>query len=377
MKKIVVATDSFKGSLSSQDAGTAVAAGVLRAMPGAQVQVIAVGDGGEGTADALAEALGTSPVSCCAHGPLMEVCEVAYAVSSDGRTAVLEIAAAAGLTLIPAWRRNPLYTSSYGVGEAIADALRRGVRRFLIGLGGSSTTDAGVGMLSALGYRFYDASGIAAEALSGRDLVRIARIDPADAVPELSDAEFIVACDVDNPLYGRDGAAYVFGPQKGASYSDVAVLDLGLRQFAKAMVASGYADVSELPGAGAAGGLGAAFAGILGGRLKRGINMVLDAVGFADIVDGASLVITGEGRIDSQTIMGKTPAGVFEAASKKGIPVMAVGGSIEAGTALPGFVSIVQSMPAGMPLSEAMKPEVARRNIEEAVFQVVKSYYKL
>ena len=183
--------------------------------------------------------------------------------------------------------------------------------------------------------------------------------------------------DVDNPLYGPRGAAYVFGPQKGASYSDVAALDLGLRQFSEAMVASGYDEVCDLPGAGAAGGLGAAFAGILGGRMRRGIDIVLDAVGFADRVEGASLVITGEGRIDAQTIMGKTPAGVLEAAAKKGIPVMAIGGSVEAGTQLPGFVSIVQATPPGMTLSEAMKSDVARRNIEEAAFRAIKEYYKL
>lgn len=377
MEKIVVATDSFKGSLSSRDAGMAVSAGVSRALPGSQVQVIAVGDGGEGTVEALTEALGASPVSCRAHGPLMEICEVPYAVSADGGTAVLEIAAAAGLTMVPPGRRNPLYTSTYGVGEAIADALRRGVRRFLIGLGGSSTNDAGAGMLSALGYRFYDASGCAVRALCGQDLSGIARIDPAHSAPELAETQFIVACDVDNPLYGPRGAAYVFGPQKGASYSDVAALDLGLRQFSEAMVASGYDEVCDLPGAGAAGGLGAAFAGILGGRMRRGIDIVLDAVGFADRVEGASLVITGEGRIDAQTIMGKTPAGVLEAAAKKGIPVMAIGGSVEAGTQLPGFVSIVQATPPGMTLSEAMKSDVARRNIEEAAFRAIKEYYKL
>ena len=370
MEKIVVATDSFKGSLSSRDAGMAVSAGVSRALPGSQVQVIAVGDGGEGTVEALTEALGASPVSCRAHGPLMEICEVPYAVSADGGTAVLEIAAAAGLTMVPPGRRNPLYTSTYGVGEAIADALRRGVRRFLIGL-------AGAGMLSALGYRFYDASGCAVRALCGQDLSGIARIDPAHSAPELAETQFIVACDVDNPLYGPRGAAYVFGPQKGASYSDVAALDLGLRQFSEAMVASGYDEVCDLPGAGAAGGLGAAFAGILGGRMRRGIDIVLDAVGFADRVEGASLVITGEGRIDAQTIMGKTPAGVLEAAAKKGIPVMAIGGSVEAGTQLPGFVSIVQATPPGMTLSEAMKSDVARRNIEEAAFRAIKEYYKL
>lgn len=377
MEKIVVATDSFKGSLTSHEAGAAVAAGIRRAMPDADVLVVAVGDGGEGTVEALMDALDASFVSCRAHGPLMDGVEVSYAVSADGLTAVMEVAAAAGLTMIATERRNPLLTTSFGVGEMIADALRRGVRRFLIGLGGSATNDAGAGMLSALGFRFYDESGCRTDASGGKDLARIARIDHSFSVSGLADAEFIVACDVDNPLYGPRGAAYVFGPQKGASYSDVRTLDRGLRQFSEAMVASGYDDVSLMPGTGAAGGLGAAFFGILGAELKRGIDMVLDAVDFGGKLEGASLVITGEGRIDAQTVMGKTPSGVLGAASKTGIPVIAIGGSVEPGTVLPGFAAIVQAKPRGMALSEAMKPDVARRNIEDAAFRAVKAYYKL
>lgn len=374
MEKIVVAADSFKGSLTSAQACGAIAAGVRRALPDAEVIVVPVGDGGEGTMDALADALGASPISCRVHGPLMDPIKASYAVTSDGSTAIIEIAAAAGLTLVSSERRNPLVTTSFGVGEMIAGALRRGVRRFLIGLGGSATNDAGAGMLAALGFRFYDNAGCLINVPCGKDLERIVRIDGSSVIPELDEAEFIAACDVSNPLYGPVGAAYVFAPQKGASEADVEVLDSGLRSFSEAMISSGYEDVSQLPGAGAAGGLGGAFAGFLHADLRRGIDMVLDAVGFRQTIDGACLVITGEGRIDSQTLMGKTPAGVLAVALEKSIPVIAIGGSVEDGTELSGFAAVVQAMPAGMPVDEAMRPDVAVKNLENAAFRAVISH---
>lgn len=374
MEKIVVAADSFKGSLTAVQACGAIAAGVRRALPDAEVIAVPVGDGGEGTMNALSGALRASEVPCRIHGPLKEPLEAFYAVTPDGNTAVIEVAAAAGLTLVSQERRNPLDTTSFGVGEMIADALERGVRRFIVGLGGSATNDAGAGMLAALGFRFYDNAGKVINVPCGKDLEHIVRIDGSSVIPEVAEAEFIAACDISNPLYGPDGAAYVFAPQKGASEADVEVLDSGLRSFSEAMISSGYEDVSQLPGAGAAGGLGGAFAGFLHADLKRGVDMVLDAVGFRQTIDGARLVITGEGRIDSQTLMGKTPAGVLAVASEKSIPVIAIGGSVEDGTELPGFAAVVQAMPAGMPVDEAMRPDVAVKNLENAAFRAVISH---
>lgn len=376
MEKIVVAADSFKGSLTAVQACRAIAAGVRRALPDAEVIAVPVGDGGEGTMDALAGALRASEVPCRVHGPLKEPQEAFYAVAPDGNTAVIEVAAAAGLTLVSRERRNPLDTTSFGVGEMIADALERGVRRFIVGLGGSATNDAGAGMLAALGFRFYDNAGKVINVPCGKDLEHIVRIDGSSVIPELAETSFVAACDVSNPLYGPDGAAYVFAPQKGASVGGVVALDRGLRAFSEAMVSSGYEDISQLPGAGAAGGLGGAFAGFLHADLRRGIDMVLDAVGFRQTIDGARLVITGEGRIDSQTLMGKTPAGVLGVASEKSIPVIAIGGSVEDGTELPGFAAVVQAMPGGMTVDEAMRPEVAIKNLEDAAFRAVISHIK-
>jgi glycerate kinase len=374
MEKIVVAADSFKGSLTAVQACGAIAAGVRRALPDAEVIAVPVGDGGEGTMNALSGALRASEVPCRIHGPLKEPLEAFYAVTPDGNTAVIEVAAAAGLTLVSQERRNPLDTTSFGVGEMIGDALERGVRLFIVGLGGSATNDAGAGMLAALGFRFYDNAGKVINVPCGKDLEHIVRIDGSSVIPELAEASFVAACDVSNPLYGPDGAAYVFAPQKGASEADVEVLDSGLRSFSEAMISSGYEDVSQLPGAGAAGGLGGAFAGFLHADLKHGVDMVLDAVGFRQTIDGARLVITGEGRIDSQTLMGKTPAGVLAVASEKSIPVIAIGGSVEDGTELPGFAAVVQAMPAGMPVDEAMRPDVAVKNLENAAFRAVISH---
>lgn len=370
----MVATDSFKGSLSSKEAGDAIAAGVRRALPDADVVVVPVGDGGEGTVRALMDALGATEVRCRVHGPLKDAVDAVYAVSADGNTAIIEAAAAAGLTLLEPHRRNPMHTTTFGLGEMIEDALRRGIRRFLVGLGGSATNDAGTGMLAALGYEFRDGSGNLLEMPCGADLPRVASIESKDVIPELAESVFVVACDVDNPLYGPRGAACVFGPQKGASEAEVAVLDEGLRKFADVMASSGYLDVAAMPGVGAAGGLGAAFAAFLGARLERGIDMVLEAVDFDRVLAGASLVITGEGRIDAQTAMGKTPAGILAAASRQGIPVIAVGGTVDRSVALPDFAAVIESKPSDMPLEEAMNPEVARRNLEEAAFNNFNTY---
>ena len=271
--------------------------------------------------------------------------------------------------LLSAQERNPLKTSTYGAGQLIADALDRGCRRFLVCIGGSATNDAGTGMLEALGYRFVDSVGTEMNGC-GEALEKIAHIDSSAAMPEIKEAEFIVACDVSSPLYGPKGAAYVFAPQKGADAAMVEELDRGLRHFADIVQMCTGLDVADMPGAGAAGGLGATFKAFLNADLKKGADMVLDAVRFDEQIVGADLIITGEGKIDSQTMAGKLPAAVAERASAQNVPVIAICGSSDIDT-LPGFHEIYPVTPESMPLHEAMNPETAGRNIIRTIEDVI------
>lgn len=371
--KIVIACDSFKGSLTSVEVGEACARGIRHRVPEADIDVVAVGDGGEGTVDALVAGLDGSYATCRVHGPLGRMVEARYGVSGDGRTAIIEMAQASGLPLIPPEDRNPLLTSTYGTGEMIADALRRGCSTLLVGIGGSATNDGGTGMLAALGVKFYDKNGHELEPCGG-NLEYIARIDASGLVPLARQAKFVVACDVDNPLYGKRGAAYVFGPQKGADPAMVERLDHGLRVYAEAVERAVGRDVAMMPGAGAAGGMGAAFAAFLGATLKPGIEMMLSAIGFDHKIEGADLVITGEGRLDSQTVMGKTPAGVLATAKRQGIPVVAIGGGVtDADTLLDaGFAAVLPTVPGPVSLAEAMQPEAASANVERTALQIIR-----
>ena len=271
--------------------------------------------------------------------------------------------------LLTAQEMNPLKTSTYGAGQLIADALDKGCRRFLVCIGGSATNDAGTGMLEALGYRFVDSVGTEMNGC-GEALEKIAHIDSSAAMPEIKEAEFIVACDVSSPLYGPKGAAYVFAPQKGADAAMVEELDRGLRHFADIMQKCTGLDVADMPGAGAAGGLGAAFKAFLNADLKKGADMVLDAVRFDEQIVGADLVITGEGKIDSQTMAGKLPAAVAERAAAQNVPVVAICGYSDIDT-LPGFHEIYPVTPESMPLHEAMNPETAGRNIIRTIEDVI------
>lgn len=259
----------------------------------------------------------------------------------------------------------------------ILDAMRRGCRKFLVGIGGSATNDAGTGMLSALGYRFLDSAGHVLEGC-GKSLAEISSVDDSGVFPEVLESEFVIACDVDNPFCGPSGAAYVFAPQKGADMEMVEALDSGMRSFAEVIRAYCGTDVVEHPGAGAAGGLGGAFKAFLHAELCPGIEMVLDAVRFCDMARGSDLVITGEGRIDSQTLHGKTPAGVFGRAKSLDIPVVAIGGSVEMSEELGnfGFRDIIQVTPEGMPLEQAMREDIASSNIRSAVTGYLKSIEK-
>ena len=386
--KIVIASDSFKGSLSSIEVAESVEKGILDVLPSCNVVKVAVADGGEGTKEALCQTLGGKTVEIPVEDPIGRTINASYVILEDGITAVLEMSSASGLTLLTPSERNPMRTSTYGTGQLIADALGRGCRRFLTGIGGSATNDGGMGMLEALGYRFLDDDGNELSGI-GASLSKVCRIDDSRVLQAVRESEFIVACDVDSPLYGPDGAAYVFAPQKGADPEMVRALDDGLRHFAE--VSSIYVNsfgnrlpdnlddgeylhvngnviqvMSSMPGAGAAGGLGYAFVTYLGARLKRGVDMVLDAVGFDSIIEGAYLVITGEGRIDAQTLTGKTPYGVLQRASRQNIPVIALAGSVALDDSS-GFTAIRQITPPDMELSEAMLPAVASANLRRTI----------
>lgn len=376
--KVVIAIDSFKGSISSIEAGTAAAAGVKDIFEDAEVIAIPLADGGEGTVDALIQAAGGERIARTVTGPLGEPVQAGYGLLDGGATAVIEVAAACGLTLVPPEKRDPLVTTTFGVGELIVDALERGCRRLIVGLGGSATNDAGAGMLQALDCALRDASG-ADIARGGGALASLASIDRAGLHPRLADVRIDVACDVDNPLHGLDGAAHVFAPQKGASPAAVEALDAGLRRFADVAREQLGCDVQRIPGAGAAGGLGAAFAGLLGASMRPGAALVLEAAGFDRLLAGCDFVVTGEGRLDGQTARGKAPLAVAAAAAARGIPVIALAGSIapEADSlASHGITAALPIGPGPMPLEQAMLPETAllgmRRTARE-LFRLLRS----
>ena len=371
LKKIVVASDSFKGSLTSLDVAQNVEKAIREVYPLCDVLKVNVADGGEGTMEALQQTLGGVRVSLVVKDPLGREIEATYVILNDGITAVVEMSAASGLPLLKSDERNPLKTSTYGTGQLICDALDRGCRKILVGIGGSATNDAGMGMLQALGFRFLDAQGNQLQPV-GANLQLVSSIDSTGRHPDLDKTEFVVACDVKAPLYGRNGAAYVFAPQKGADQKMVEMLDAGLRHFSEVSSAMAGYDCSQMQGTGAAGGLGYAFRQYLHARLERGIEMVLDAIGFDDIISGADLVITGEGRVDSQTLTGKTPFGVAQHAHRQRIPVVVIGGSVEIDVLQvreAGFNDVIQVTPLDMPLSVAMRPEVAAENVYNAIIK--------
>lgn len=374
--KIIAALDSFKGSLTSLEAGEACAAGIRSVLPSAEVRVVPVADGGEGTVEALTAALKGRFQECVVRGPLGEPVTAVYGISADGKTAVMEMSQASGLTLVPEKERNPLRTSTYGTGEMIVDAFRRGCRHIIMGIGGSATVDGGTGMMSALGVRFLDAQGRELEGCGG-NLDRIMSIDASGLYEALHGCRFSVACDVSNPLTGENGAARIFGPQKGASPSMVEDLEKGMCNYARVLNTYAGRDVASLSGAGAAGGLGAAMTAFLGASLLPGSQLMLDAIGFDRIIAGADLIITGEGRLDGQTLMGKTPFGILRAANKHNIPVIAVGGSVENRDVLlnSGFAGVYSVTPEGMSIEEAMIPEVAKANVARACAEIVALNY--
>jgi glycerate kinase len=353
---VVVAPDSFKGSLSAVQAALAMERGILEAWPDSRVVKIPIADGGEGTVEALVTATCGRYQTCTVRGPLGRPVEARWGILGDGRTAVVEMAAASGLTLVPEGRRDPRIASTFGTGQLIRAVLDAGFRRLVIGIGGSATNDGGSGMAKALGVRLLDGRGDTLPE-GGAALSRLASVDLSRVDPRLAGTEILVACDVDNPLTGPRGASAVYGPQKGATPAVVAELDAALEGYARVCGEATGRDVAGLPGAGAAGGLGAGLLLFTPARLVPGIDLVLDSTRFDDQVRGASLVVVGEGRTDHQTAMGKAPVGVARVAARHGVPVLLVSGSLGPGAEevlAHGIGRIVQASPPEMPLQEAM-----------------------
>ncbi len=375
--KIVIAMDSFKGSMTSMEAGNAAKEGVLAVMPDAQVIVKPLADGGEGTMEALCEGLGGEVISVRVSDPLGRKVTAKYAeitAENGAKTAVIEMAQAAGLTLLAEEERNPYKTTTYGVGEIIGDAIKRGCRDFIVGIGGSATNDGGMGMLRALGYRFYDESGIEIpEDVRGVQLLLHVRSICAKQVgKELSECTFRVACDVKNPLCGENGATYIYALQKGLPKEDCPKVDAAMASYADAVAKFTGKDCRDIPGTGAAGGMGFTFVSLLGGKLIPGAELVMQATGLESCLNDAELFITGEGRIDAQTAMGKAPmtASKFAKRTHPKCRVLAFAGQVLQGAEMcieSGMDEICAITPEGMQLKLVMQKDTAKKNLTEAV----------
>ena len=371
-KRVVIVIDSFKGSLSSIEAGNAAGEGVLKACPSAEVKICPLADGGEGTVEALVNGMGGEMQFLTVTGPLGEPVESSYGMIKESKTAVIEMASAAGITLVPKERRNPLHTTTYGVGEMIRDAIGKGCRHFIIGIGGSSTNDGGIGMLQALGFSFRNKAGEEAGfgAAGLRDLAALSR---ENVVAELKECSFRIACDVTNPLCGENGCSAVYGPQKGATPSMIMQMDNWLKHYAKLAEKKFTKANANQAGTGAAGGLGFAFLSFTNAVLESGIKIVLEETCLEKYMENADIVITGEGRLDGQTAMGKAPVGVARLAKKHDIPVIAFAGSVTKEAVacnqngIDAFFPILRGV---VTLEEAMKPENAKANMTDTVEQV-------
>lgn len=375
IRKIVVASDSFKGSLSSTEVGECCRQAIKNIIPSCVIDVVSVADGGEGTADALVKAWDGLWRDCDAHDPLMRPLKTRYGITPDGSIAIIEVAAASGLTLLTMEERNPMQTSSFGTGEIILHALHSGCKTIIMGLGGSATCDAGIGLLNALGYRFLDIHGKDVP-LNGSGLEKLADINVSEVSSMVRETRFILVSDVVNPLYGLSGAAYVFAPQKGASMEMTKRLDAGLRNFSEVLRYNGFPEVCSCLGAGAAGGIGAAMMAFLKSDMRIGIDIILDALDFDNRIVDADLVITGEGKIDKQTLMGKTPFGVLQRAMQKDVPVIAFAGDVldEEELIKAGFMTIVPIGSKSVSKEDAMNHNVAKNNLYIAVSRTIRNF---
>lgn len=372
--KVVIAPDSFKGSLSAIDVATAIEAGVKKVLPDAQTVLVPVADGGEGTMDSLVAATRGRQVNVTVTGPLHTPVQAAYGILGDQVTCVIEMASASGLCLVPSEKRDPLITTTYGTGELIRQALDDGCRRFILGIGGSATNDGGIGMLQALGMKLLDARGESVS-FGGAAVENIVSIDDSAFDARIREAEFLIASDVQNPLVGPHGASHVFGPQKGATPEIADRLDRSLSKWADLVEAKTGIRLHELAGAGAAGGIGGAFQAFFPSHMRRGIDIVMEYTQLGKHLKNADLVFTGEGQIDFQTASGKTPMGVAQEAQQRGVPVFVLAGSIGRGIDTLyqyGIHSIHSIINAPMTLEEAMKraPELLAQTAE----QVLRTY---
>ena len=374
--KVVIAIDSLKGSLSSIEAGQAIAEGIRKADAEAEVVIRPLADGGEGTVEALVCGMNGTLQHVKVTGPLGDpvVCE--YGIIDETKTAVIEMSGAAGITLVPDAKKNPLYTTTYGVGEVIRDAIEKGCRRFIVGIGGSATNDGGIGMLQALGYGFFNKDGEQVP-FGAIGLKELETITDTYVLPELAECEFKIACDVTNPLCGENGCSAVYGPQKGANPSMIMEMDKWLRYYA-ALAREKFPKANlNQPGTGAAGGLGFAFLTFTNAVLESGIKIVLEETKLESFVKDADVVVTGEGRLDFQTAMGKAPVGVANLAKKFDIPVLAFAGSVTKEATecnkngIDAFFPILRGIST---LEEAMKPENAKQNLTDTAEQAFRLF---
>ena len=379
--KVVVAIDSFKGSLSSLEAGNAIKTGILRAIPNAKVYIRPLADGGEGTVEALTLGMGGRLETVNVMGPLGEQVDCRYGLLEESKTAIIEMSGTAGITLVPDEHRNPLHTTTYGVGEVIKDAIQKGCRQFIIGIGGSATNDGGIGMLQALGYGMLDKDGNQVS-FGAKGLKELVKITDENVIPELKECTFHIACDVINPLCGEKGCSVVFGPQKGASPELIKDMDAWLMDYAKLTSAKYKKADATYPGAGAAGGMGFAFLSYTNAVLESGIKIVLEETKLEEYIKEADLVVTGEGRMDGQTAFGKAPIGVAKIAKKYDKTVIAFAGSVAEDAivcnehGIDAIFSIIRNIQT---LQEAMDANNARENMiamAEQVFRLIGKFIK-
>ncbi|OZB91598.1 glycerate kinase [Paenibacillus sp. XY044] len=371
--KIVIAPDSFKGSIRAADAAAAIGRGVKRALPGAETILVPMADGGEGTLDSLTRFSGAK-AKVRVTDPLGRPVDAEYGLIHGGSTCVVELASASGLELVTAEERDPLRTTTYGTGEIIRRALDAGCRQFIMAIGGSATNDGGAGIMQALGLRLLDEAGQPV-GRGGLELQRVAGIDMGGMDARLAESTFVIASDVQNPLLGPNGASHVYGPQKGATPEMVAMLEQGMRVWADRIQEATGLRVHDLPGAGAAGGVGAALLAFFKAGMRRGIDIVIEHSGFKGHLEGADLVITGEGRMDAQTASGKTPMGIAQEARQRGIPVIALAGSVGPGIGPlyeAGILSVHSIVNGPMALEEAMAR--AGELLELSAEQVIRTF---
>ena len=328
MMKVVIASDSFKGSMTSSEVADVVSRSIKH-VDDVDIVKISISDGGEGFVQSILDVIDGEIIELDVVGPLGDEVKACYGLTKDRKTAIIEVAATSGICLVPETKRNPLKTTTYGFGQLIIDALDKEVEKIIIGLGGSATNDCGMGMAEALGIKFFDKDNNEITMLTGEKLDGVKTIDGSDIDPRINKVKFEVACDVDNPLVGENGAAYIFGPQKGANKEQVKILDNNLVNIAKIIYNTYGIEIATMHGAGAAGGLGAATKIFLGAEIKQGINLVLDMINFDELVKDADFIITGEGKMDSQSVRGKTPYGVLLRAKKYNVPVIGICGMME------------------------------------------------